>query len=148
MAPHTPPNARAREVCQFSIHPPMAHHWSVMWLVLIWPHCLVACAIVDQPHHVPIDELREVSTREWMIAAHGTSHITKGKSKTCASFHPSTMTHPWSVMWPVLTWPPWLITCTMLYLPQPCTHWWIERGVDICMDNSTSWYITHYPRPS
>ena len=40
--------------------------------------------------HAPTDGLRGMSTHTWMIGAHGTSHIIQGKSKKCASFHPST----------------------------------------------------------
>ena len=40
----------------------------------------------------------------------------------------------------------YLVVCTMMHQPHPWTHWWIESGVNTCMDDWSSWYITYQPR--
>ena len=60
------------------------------------------------------DGLRLVSTGVWMIGIHGTSYTNQGKSKKSASFLPSMMVQPWSVVWPVWMLPPCFVVCAMV----------------------------------
>ena len=62
-----------------------------------------------------------------------------------SAFRPSMLVHPWGIVWSVWMWSPCVVVCATVYQPHPCTHWWIERGIDTCMDGWSSWYITHHP---
>ena len=131
---HTPSKAREKSVPVF-IHSPMVYHLGVVWPVWMWSSCLVPCAMVYQP---------PTSTHWWiergakyvhMVGAHGTSHIIKSRGWKCASFLSSMFVHPLGVVWQVWMWSPCLVAYIMVYQPHPCTHWWIDRGVNTYMDS-------------
>ena len=64
---HAPSKARARSAPVF-IYPPMVYHLGVVWPVWMWSPCLVACAMVYQPHvstHWWIDRGVKIYTYGW-----------------------------------------------------------------------------------
>ena len=144
MVHHTPSKARARSVPVFT-HQPMVHPWSVCslygcepldWLLVQWQTNLT---------HEHIDELRGIPTPTWMVGAHVTSHTIQGRGWKCSSFLSSMLVHPWSIVWPVCMWPLCFVDCVVVYQPHPCTHRYIERGANACINGWSSWYITHHP---
>ena len=82
-----------------------------------------------------------------MVGAHGTSHTIQGRGWKCPSFHPSThVTSCGCCATSVCVWPFARVSYTMVDQPHPYIHRWIDRGVNTCMDDWSSLYITHHPR--
>ena len=67
----------------------------------------------------------------------------KARARSVPVFINPCMVYHLCVVWAVWMWPPCVVACTMVYQPHPCLHWWIERGVNTCMDGWIAWYITH-----
>ena len=68
-------------------------------------------------------ELRVVSSYEWMIGGHGTSHSIQHRGYKCDRFYLSIlMAHPLDVMWSVWMEPPCLVACLMVYQSHQCLH--------------------------
>ena len=112
---------------------------------------LVACAIVDQPHtynHWWFGIWRRCQhLYGWLeLMVHHTP--SKAEAKNVPVFFHPPMAHPcpWSVVWSVWIWSPYLVACANVDQYHTYTNWWIERGISTCIDNWNSCYSTHHWR--